>query len=293
MRYLKISVIVSLVAAAAGLLGFGYLGHKLTAAVPAQIGAAPEWLGASSVAFDSASGSRIRGWLAIAERPKGSVVLLHGVRGNRRAMLSRARFLIAANYSVLMIDLQGHGESEGDRITFGHLESFDVAAAVEFMRGQTGSGSLVVLGYSLGGAAALLARPALPIDGLIVEAVYPDIEIAVRNRLRIRIGDIADFVASIFMNQLSWFVDVEVKDLKPMHHAPGIQYPVFVVSGALDQRTTVDDTKLLYDSLTGVKDVWLVAGAGHQNLHAFAGVAYEEKILAFISGISSDADSQN
>ena len=60
---------------------------------------------------------------------KGAVILLHGVHANKKSMLSRARFLVAAKYSVPLIDLQIHGESEGDRITFGHLEFLDVAVA--------------------------------------------------------------------------------------------------------------------------------------------------------------------
>jgi alpha-beta hydrolase superfamily lysophospholipase len=55
---------------------------------------------------------------------KGAVILLHGVHANKKSMLSRARLLVAANYSVPLIDLQIHGESEGDRIT-----SLDVAVA--------------------------------------------------------------------------------------------------------------------------------------------------------------------
>jgi alpha-beta hydrolase superfamily lysophospholipase len=65
---------------------------------------------------------------------RGAVLLLHGVRSYRRSMLSRAIFLHDIGYSVLLINLQAHGESAGKRITLGYLESRDVVAAREFLR---------------------------------------------------------------------------------------------------------------------------------------------------------------
>lgn len=51
-------------------------------------------------------------------------------------MLDRARFLSAAGFAVLLFDFQAHGESPGEHITFGYLESRDAQAAVEFLRTQ-------------------------------------------------------------------------------------------------------------------------------------------------------------
>ena len=49
-------------------------------------------------------------------------------------MLARARFLAAAGYATLLIDLPTHGESSGDRITFGAREGEGVNAALAFLR---------------------------------------------------------------------------------------------------------------------------------------------------------------
>ncbi len=60
---------------------------------------------------------------------RGWVVLVHGIRANRDSMLSRARLLYQQSYSIVMIDLQAHGESSGEMICLGHRESHDVKAA--------------------------------------------------------------------------------------------------------------------------------------------------------------------
>jgi alpha-beta hydrolase superfamily lysophospholipase len=56
-----------------------------------------------------------------------------------RANDPRAQFLNALGFSILLVDLQGHGETEGDRdrISFGHREAADVHASVEKLKELT------------------------------------------------------------------------------------------------------------------------------------------------------------
>ena len=126
--------------------------------------------------------------MARAGRRSGGVVLVHGVRETRRAMLDRARFLHRAGYAVLLFDLPAHGESEGDRVTFGAGEASAVRAAVDLLAESLPTQPIAALGFSLGGAACLLGHEPLPVDALVLEAVYADIDTAVANRLRLYAG---------------------------------------------------------------------------------------------------------
>jgi uncharacterized protein len=95
----------------------------------------------------------------------------------------------------LLIDFQATGETKGDQITFGCKESRDVIAAVGFIRDIDPVDHVAILGSSLGGGATLLATPPLKVDGLILEAVYPTIEIATRNWLQNYLGPLGRFGA--------------------------------------------------------------------------------------------------
>src|SRR5262245_50520463 len=99
-------------------------------------GKIPSDLNGQEIKFSSGSGFTLNGWWAPKPNGKGTVILLHGVRANRLSMLDRARFLSKAGYGTLLFDLQSHGESTGQQITFGYLESRDAAAAVDFLRGK-------------------------------------------------------------------------------------------------------------------------------------------------------------
>ena len=100
----------------------------LALALPARtvIGSAPEMPGLQAVEIASRSGSLLHGWLVPGRPGGGAVLLMHGVRSNRQSMI-RAELLNAHGFAVLLFDFQAHGESPGNRITFGHLEAMDAA----------------------------------------------------------------------------------------------------------------------------------------------------------------------
>jgi alpha-beta hydrolase superfamily lysophospholipase len=145
--------VLAIVIAVAGLAWVA--GGVLSAPAQRLVGAPPADLGAENVMFPSASGSRIHGWFAPGTPGRGAVLLLHGVRGDRRDMVSRAEFLHRLGYAVLLIDFQAHGESPGDRITFGDRESRDVVAALSYLKqrapGERLGGARRVFGRGLAG----------------------------------------------------------------------------------------------------------------------------------------------
>src|SRR5262245_21639142 len=111
-----------------------WTGSLLSRPVNHSVGAIPTYLQGREIEFESGSGSKLRGWLIQGRKGAGAVVLLHGFRNDRRQMLARASFLSGAGYGVLLFDFQAHGESPGNRITIGYLESRDAQAAVEFVK---------------------------------------------------------------------------------------------------------------------------------------------------------------
>jgi uncharacterized protein len=124
----------SLIVIATAAIVLWIAGSRLSSPANHPVGKLPADLQGSTVQFLSESGAIIQGWLISGARGGGAIILLHGVRGSRLDMVERARFLARAGYSVLLIDLQAHGESTGKHITFGYLESKDAQAAVEYLR---------------------------------------------------------------------------------------------------------------------------------------------------------------
>ena len=63
-----------------------------------------------------------RRWFPKGNKPKGIVVLCHGMAEHSGRYETFASFLTAAGFAVYALDHQGHGASEGDRV---HIQKFD------------------------------------------------------------------------------------------------------------------------------------------------------------------------
>lgn len=207
---------------------------------------------------------------------------MHGVRGNRGDMGEHATFLHAHGYSVLLFDFQAHGESSGDKITSGYLESRDASAAVAFARSKAPNEKIAILGSSLGGAAALLAEPPLNVNAMILEMVYPDIRRAVKNRIAIVLGNWARAFSPLLTWQLKPRIGVDADWFSPIDRIANVHCPKLIIAGANDRHTTLEDSRALYAAAAEPKELWIIDNAAHENLYAVARADYEKRILNFL-----------
>jgi fermentation-respiration switch protein FrsA (DUF1100 family) len=268
-----------------GLLAFILIwlqGSQLLEPQNHPIGPPPADLPVERVSFFSYSGHTLRGWYVPGIPGRGAVLLLHGYRSDRTSMVARARFLHAAGHSVLLFDFQAHGESPGDAITFGHLESLDALAAMKFLRTRAPRDKIAALGISLGGAAALLAGAQLHADAYILESVFPSLEQATRNRLDERLGRSGKHLAPLLLWQLQPRLGFTPADVRPIEPIGKIKQPKLILGGTADQKTKLKETMALYLAAADPKQLWAIEGAGHEDLHTYARAIYEQRVLDFL-----------
>src|SRR5262245_46674030 len=262
------------------------VGLFLSAPARAIVGAAPSDLPVETVSIASGSGATLCGWFAPGRPGTGAVVLMHGVHANRLSMLRRARLLHAEGFAVLLFDFQAHGESTGTRITFGHREGRDAAAAIAYLHARQPNERVSVIGSSLGGAAALLAPAPLDVDALVLEAVYSEIGAAIENRIIAVLGPagaaVAPPVAGLFKLVLPPFLGVSASDLRPIDRIAQVRAPVLVAGGMLDDRTSIVETRRMFARANEPKQLWVVPRARHYDLEGFAPDEYRSHVLAFM-----------
>ncbi|MCB1949178.1 alpha/beta hydrolase [Nitrosomonas sp.] len=236
-----------------------------------------------SVCIPTEDGMNVRGWLVNGEQGGGAVLLVHSIRSNRVEMLSRARFLTAHGYHVLMIDLQAHGETPGSRITFGALESKNVESAINFLRRTYPNERIGAIGVSLGAAAIVLAKQNTRLSAVVLESLHPTIEEAVENRLRLFLGEPGSLLLPLLLAQIAFFTDTQIDELSPIKRINNLSSPVLLISGTDDKHTTPPETERLFVAAREPKELWIVPGAGHFNMHEYAGKTYEREVLGFLS----------
>ena len=280
-RRWKLCVGLALAGCLAGLGVFWTVGSYLCAPNnhPVRV---PENLPVEAVSFPSASGATLRGWLVSPAPARGVVILQHGVHSTRASMVGRARFLSAAGYAVLLFDFQAHGESVGQRITFGHLESRDSQAAVAFVKQRFPRQPVALIGVSLGGAAALLAEPPLDVQALVLESVFPTIVDATKDRLEWLFTRPARCLSPLLTCQFKLRMGISPDALRPIDHAARLKTPKLFLAGTADPRTRFSEAQQMFTLAAEPKPRFSVPGAGHEDLHRYLGARYEQLILEFL-----------
>ena len=89
---------------------------------------------------------------------KPAFVIAHGLGDSLESYLGHAEFLRRRGHAVLLVDLRGHGGSEGSLTTLGGLESHDVRAGMQWLRDNgLATAGIGLMGHSMGAVAVLLA----------------------------------------------------------------------------------------------------------------------------------------
>jgi len=145
------------------------------------------------VSFRSTDGLLLKGWWFPTSRTPGArgadqptpadkaVVFVHGRGQNRIASSFHpdkiAPLFLARGWDVLLFDLRGHGESEGDRYSLGQYEPRDIVAAIDFAakKGGVDRRRVAVVGESLGAGSAIMTVGLDPSIGPVVtDSAYAD-----------------------------------------------------------------------------------------------------------------------
>ena len=216
------------------------------------------------------------------------VLLLHGNKGSRANSLKRAEFLASVGYPVLMISLRAHGDSTGDFNDIGFSARHDVIAAVEFLEQKHPGRSIVVMGVSLGSAAAIFASEELGhrVRGYILESPYQDLKTAVWNRTETYLPPVLAQVGYAGLRLVGPVFLPHLDEISPVRAIGGVpsDVPVLILAGAADPLARPAEARALLKRVAGHGRLHLFPGADHNNLFVSANGDYKQacsRILPF------------
>jgi fermentation-respiration switch protein FrsA (DUF1100 family) len=206
------------------------------------------------------------------------------VRASRLATAPNAEWLSRQGYTTLSIDFRGHGGSDLRDRSYGIDEPMDAEAAFRWLRRRQGGGRIAIVGISLGGAAALLGRNGpLPADALVLQAVYPDLRQAIRNRIASRLGPIPAFLLEPLLSVQSRLrFGVPASQVAPIAALPHYRGPILIVGGLDDRSTPPDESRALYAAARVPKALWLIPGRDHEQISDLRDAAYRQRLLGFL-----------
>ena len=112
----------------------------------------------SDLYITSRDGLRLHAYYKAGREGAPLAIMCHGYRSSPFLDFSGGAFIaMEKGYSVLLIDQRSHGKSEGEAITFGVLERFDVLDWALYMRENFSPEKIFLYGVSMGAATVIMA----------------------------------------------------------------------------------------------------------------------------------------
>jgi fermentation-respiration switch protein FrsA (DUF1100 family) len=237
------------------------------------------------VVFPAADGLRIAGWFLKHPTPQGTLILLHGFGSNHLELVPLAYDLFLTDFQCLLIDLRGHGASEGTATTLGLYEKYDVMGAVEYLctRPDVDPMHIGVWGESMGASTAILAAAEeARIRAVVADSSFATLESALDQGFRV----FAQLPPRLFRKPTIWFAErfakARVEHVKPVEVVARIApRPVLIVHCALDSLIDVQDAYRLFQAAREPRDIWIVPNLGHAQARDHLRGEYVQRITEF------------
>ncbi len=207
-----------------------------------------------------------------------TVLFLHGKGGNSAEWRPEAIRALACGYNVLLPDLRGHGESEGTFVTYGFLETEDLANAISRASERFGFDPerLGVHGCSAGASLAIeFAADREGVRALWIESPYADPRAMARHYLSLVTGLPSWFLALTGRFAVRGAVEHVrralglskgaggLESVDPLRSIARVRAPVCLVYGQRDKLVPPRFAARLELALPSDARVWRASNAGH------------------------------
>ncbi len=238
-----------------------------------------------------ADGVTLRAWYAVPSLANGrSVLLLHGIGGDREDMSGFADMFLAQGYAVLLPDSRAHGESGGDIATYGILEREDVHRWVSWLR-EREPGCTFLLGESMGAAIGLQATAVTPkLCAVAVEDPYAHF----RELAPERVGRATHTPILLWETLARPVIEVAIlyarvrygvwlPQADPMEAVERSRVPALLIAGTQDLNIPMHHAEELQRACLSHCEFWVVQGADHGGASSVAGKDFDRRVLEWFA----------
>jgi pimeloyl-ACP methyl ester carboxylesterase len=243
--------------------------------------------GVRSVQIVARDGIHLNRWIVSPLPPaRDCVVVLHGIADSRSSMAGFARLFTANNYTVLLPDSRGHGDSEGAIVTYGVLEADDVHRWVDLLISSEGCRHVLGLGESLGAGILLQSLSIEPrFRAVVAESPFASLERIGQARVAERLPlppvlgrpmALPIVLSGFLYARLRYGIDLF--DASPETAVRRSTIPILLIHGLKDTRTSAENSRILAASNPRIV-LWLVPDAGHTNASVVEPVEFRKRVL--------------
>lgn len=197
--------------------------------------------------------------------PKAVVIYLSGIQQpSVTYFYGHSKWMKDNGYATILLEVRGHGNSDGDSICLGYDEVSDVKAVVDYIKGQEKYDSVPIIlhGVSMGGAIAINSFGCIEeIDGLIAMSPYSSFEDVVCDQMNYTYK-IPRFICTIekylLRASLQFVFGDKVNEIKPIKQIENVgSRPALLIACTGDTEVPPINMQRLLDKAPKNCEGWL------------------------------------
>lgn len=214
-----------------------------------------------------------------------TVIMVHGLGGNRYTNYPLAEMFLQKGYNVLTYDQRSSNENTAQYTTFGYWEKYDLIDYIDYVHSYAPEQVIGVWGTSFGGATVGLAMGEKDVerkvDFLILDCPVSDMKWMVEEEMRkMDIGlpiSYMTFCGNV-INKIK--LGFGYDDANVCNEISDIEIPVLIINSKADTVTPQFMGQEIYDSIQNedIKMIWTVTDSEHTEMWLDYNQEYIEKV---------------
>ena len=197
------------------------------------------------------------------------VIYLHGNASSRLEGLGVLNILLPHNINLFTVDLPGCGHSEGEYISLGYYESYDVGVIVDFLENLPGTGGVALWGRSMGAATALIyAHRDKRIKAICLDSPFANF-CRLGRELTKQYINLPDFLINGILKIIGSTIKdkngIDIFKLNPIEEAENTFQPAIFIHAINDQLINLQHTIDIFNLYGGEKSLKCSEIGGHNS----------------------------
>lgn len=181
------------------------------------------------------------------------IIYCHGNAGNKIDIIEIFEFLLW-DFNICSFDFSGAGHSEGDFVTLGFSEKYDIKAVVDFLRNELNIQKIILYGRSMGAVSSLrYAEMDANIKAIVLDSPFSSFPVLCKEILSNKFY-IPDIISSALLSMtrdriLERIENFDINNFVPYKNAKNVQVPTIIIHGLQDSLVNAEHSRIIYNNL--------------------------------------------
>lgn len=212
-------------------------------------------------------------------------IVIHGYSGQGKDMTYYAQEFYNRGYNVLVVDLRGHGQSEGNYIGMGWHDRLDIIDWSNYLINKNSDCKIILHGVSMGGATVMMTTGEnLPqnirvaIEDCGYTSIWDEFEMQLKELYNLPAFPVLNAASSVCQIKAGY----KIEEGSSIEQVKKSKIPTLFIHGEKDSFVPFEMLEKVYEAASCKKEKLVIEGAAHAESVSVNPKLYWETIEKFI-----------